>query len=692
VVFTGDCGDPATLISAVQGDGLVSPLVGTQVVIEGIVVGDFQWGGTDNGDLGGFFVQEEDGDADGNPLTSEGVLVYDSGFGVDVAVGDRVRVNGVVSEFFEKTEIASVSDVLICDSGQSVTPAGVTLPVGSIDDLEATEGMAVVFSQPLFISEYFNFDRYGEIVLSTARQFQPTALYEPGSPEAAQLADLNLRSRIQLEDGRTSQNPDPALHPNGLEFTLDNRFRGGDIVQNVTGVMDYDFGAYQIQPTAGADYTADNSRPDAPADVGGNIKAAAFNVLNYFTTLGSRGADDPEEFERQRDKIFAALADIDADVVGLIEIENNTTAVADLVTGLNGVVGAGTYDYVDTGVIGPDEIKVAFIYKPATVSLVGDYAVLDDDGFLDPNNLGEAKNRPALAQTFMDNETGGVFTAVVNHFKSKGSPCGPGDDDPEQGSCNLTRTLAAQVLADWLASDPTGSGDGDVLILGDLNSYDKEDPIDVLVGNGYTDLILQYVGEEAYSYVFDGQIGYLDYGMANGDLLAEVTGTAVWHINADEPDILDYDTNYKKPAQDALYEDNAYRSSDHDPVIVGLDVCDEVAPTLEVTVSPDTLWPPNHKYVTVVPTIAVSDNFDPNPTVTLVSVVSNEPDDGLGDGDTPNDIVINPDGTVDLRAERSGTGDGRVYTLTYMATDACGNSTEATATVTVPFSKGMGKE
>jgi len=277
---------------------------------------------------------------------------------------------------------------------------------------------------------------------------------------------------------------------------------------------------------------------------------------------------------------------------------------------------------------------------------------------------------------------------VVNHFKSKGSACGEGDDDPEQGNCNLTRTLAAQVLADWLATDPTGSGDGDVLILGDLNSYDKEDPIDVLVANGYTDLLFEYDGEEAYSYVFDGQLGYLDYGMANGDLLPEVTGTTVWHINADEPDILDYDTTFKKPAQDALYEDNAYRSSDHDPVIVGLDVCDEIAPTLEVTVSPDTLWPPNHKYVTVEPTITVSDNFDPNPTVTLVSVVSNEPDDGLGDGDTPNDIVIHPDGTIDLRAERSGTGEGRIYTITYQATDACGNSTVATATMTVPHSKG----
>jgi hypothetical protein len=715
---TGECGDDATLISEVQGDGFSSPLVGEQVVIEGIVVGDFQWGGDDDGDLGGFYVQEEDVDADSDPLTSEGVFVYDSDF--DVAMGDSVRVNGFVSEYYGLTQIDSVSDVLICDGGDSATPADVTLPVSSIGDLEAYEGMSVLFSQSLYISEFYNFDRYGEIVLTTERQFQPTAIHEPGSPEAAALAEANLLSRIQLEDGRTSQNPDPAIHPNGMEFTLDNRFRGGDTVQNVTGVLGYGFGAYEIHPTAGAEYTSVNERPEMPEDVGGNIKAASFNVLNYFTTLDDggdicgptggqecRGADNENEFDRQQAKIVEAMCAIDADVFGLMELENQNPdndpdpddgianyVLKNLVDALNDEDSPctdKTYAFTDSPAAGPDAIRQGIIYKSDTVTPLG-RAVLDDAGFIDPNNLGDPKNRPAIAETFIDNETGGIFTAVVNHFKSKGSPCGPGDDDPEQGNCNLTRTLAAQVLADWLATDPTGSGDADVLILGDLNSYDKEDPIDVLKANGYTDLLLQYEGEEAYTYVFDGQLGYLDYGMPNGDLLPEVTGVTAWHINADEPDILDYDTTFKKPAQDALFDENPYRSSDHDPVIVGLDVCDEIPPMLEVTVSPDMLWPPNHKYVTVDPTITVSDNFDPNPTVTLVSMTSNEPDNGLGDGDMPNDIVINEDGTFDLRAERSGTGDGRIYTLTYMATDACGNTTKAMATVTVPFDqRGKGK-
>ncbi|HKI53225.1 MAG TPA: hypothetical protein VJ987_03805, partial [Anaerolineales bacterium] len=242
------------------------------------------------------------------------------------------------------------------------------------------------------------------------------------------------------------------------------------------------------------------------------------------------------------------------------------------VDGLNAVIGAGTYDYIATGAIGTDAIRQAFIYKPASVSPIGDYAVLDDPSFTDPMGYGQEKSRPALAQTFMNNETGGVFTAVINHLKSKGSSCGVGDDDPEAGSCNLTRTLGAQALVSWLATDPTNSYDPDFLIIGDLNSYDKEDPIDALIAGGYSDQVYQHLGENAYSYVFDGQLGYLDHALANSDLAPEISDVTIWHINADEPDLIDYDTSFKLPAQDAIYAPDAYRSSDHDPVVVGLEL------------------------------------------------------------------------------------------------------------------------
>ena len=253
---------------------------------------------------------------------------------------------------------------------------------------------------------------------------------------------------------------------------------------------------------------------------------------------------------------------------------------------------------------------MALIYKPATVSPLGAYAILDSA--VDPRFL-DTKNRPVLAQTFKDNTTGGIFTVAVNHLKSKGSDCNDvGDPDlgDGAGNCNLTRTHAAQALVDWLASDPTGSGDADFLIIGDLNSYDKEDPIDAIrlarmtLGTATTDRHgLHFQGEYAYSYVFDGQIGYLDHALANAGLVDEITGVTDWHINADEPDLIDYDMTFKLPAQDALYAPDAYRSSDHDPVIIGLAVCDEIAPTLEVSVTPEYAVAANHKYVKVVATV-----------------------------------------------------------------------------------------
>jgi len=686
------CGDPFTPIYNVQGNGLASPLVSTEVAIQGVVVGDFQNNASpDNGNLNGFHVQDPLGDSDAT--TSDGIFVYAPG-GTDVSVGDEVRVRGSVSEYNGMTEITA-SQIWVCSSGNTVAATEISLPVTSPDAFEAFEGMLVTFPQALYISEYFNFDRYGEMVLTSERHMTPTAEFEPGAP-SIQAAQEFLLDKITLDDGRTNQNPDPAIHPNGGIFDLTNLFRGGDTVTNVTGLMDYSFGLYRIQPIQGADYTPANPRTAQPEDVGGNLKVASFNVLNYFTTLNSRGANTPEEFERQRNKIIAALSIIDADVVGLMEIENNTDAITDLVAGLNDANGAGTYAYVDTGVIGTDEIKVAFIYKPASVTLIGDYAILDSS--VDPRFI-DTRNRPALAQTFVDSETGGIFTVVVNHLKSKGSEC---EGDPDlgdgAGNCNITRTLAAQALVDWLSTDPTGSGDDDFLIIGDLNSYDKEDPIDAIkagpddilgTDDDYTDMVFQFQGEYAYSYVFDGQLGYLDHALASAGLVGDITGVTDWHINADEPDLIDYDMTFKADAQDALYAQDPYRSSDHDPVIIGLNVCDEIAPAFEdVTVSPDTLWPANHKYVNVNATVTVSDNFDPSPVVELVSITSSEPDNGLGDGDFPNDIVIVDDFNFKLRAERSGTnGEGRTYTITYRVTDACGNFAEQSVTVFVPFSQ-----
>ena len=119
---------------------------------------------------------------------------------------------------------------------------------------------------------------------------------------------------------------------------------------------------------------------------------------------------------------------------------------------------------------------------------------------------------------------------------------------------------------------------------------------------------------------------------------------------------------------------------------------DTAPPEISISLDPDELWPPNHKMRTVTATVTVTDDYDPDPVVVLASIVSNEPDDGPGDGDTPDDIedaeIGEEDYVFSLRAERSGKGNGRDYTITYTASDASGNEASASATVTVPHDRG----
>lgn len=595
------CSAPYTPIYQIQGSGASAAITGT-VTTQGVVVGDFEGGAANSG----FFIQDPAGD--GDPATSDGIFVF-TGTGNAVSAGQVVRVTGVARERFSQTAIngtnsntTAVTNIVACGTG-SVAPTDVMLPFADAATPERYEGMLVRFPQPLVIAEYFNYDRFGEMVLAQplpgeTRPFTPTAIDEPGAPALARAA-ANAVSRITLDDNQSAQNPPVLRHPNGQPFTLTNRFRGGDTVANTTGVLAFDFSLYRVFPTQGADYTAVNERPPAPEPVGGSVQVAAMNTLNFYVTpdypnttprnplddacgplnnLECRGwdVDQPLEFDRQRDKLLAALSGLDADVIGLNELENSTGTepLESIVAGLPG------YAYIATGTIGTDAIKVGMIYRPAVVTPVGDFAVLTTA--VDPRFI-DSKSRPALAQTFEVNATGARFTVVVNHFKSKGSDCNDiGDLDALDGSgnCNGTRTLAAQALVDWLATDPTGSGDPDYLIMGDLNSYAKETPIDAILagpddasgtGDDYTNLIEAYQGPFAYSYTFDGQAGYLDHSLASASMVGQVTGASDWHINSDEPDIFDYDTSFKPPAQDALYEPNAIRSSDHDPVLVGID-------------------------------------------------------------------------------------------------------------------------
>jgi hypothetical protein len=485
-----------------------------------------------------------------------------------------------VEERFERTQLTDILNVAVCGPGNNITPAAITLPVTSLDDWEQSEGMAVALSQTLFVTGNYNQGRYGEVSLSAGgRLYNPTTVVSPGSAANA-LQEANDLRRILLDDGSSEENPEPPPY-----FALDGTLRAGDTLDGLSGALDYDFGAYRVHPTKGISFKRINERAEVPDDVGGSLTIAGFNVLNYFTTIdeGSdicgpggdmecRGADTPAEFQRQRTKVIAALEKMDADIVGLIEMENNASAaVADLVDGLNDAIGDGTYSYIDTGTIGTDVIKVALIYDRATITPVGEHAILDSS--VDPN-FNDDKNRPVLAQTFREIASEELVTVAVTHLKSKASSCddvGDPDIGDGQGNCNLTRAAAAKALADWLAGDPTESGDPDVLIVGSLNAYAMETPFKALLDKGYKDLLEAYLlPEQRYSYVFFGQAGDLDHGLANATLAAQVRGATVWHINSDEPNALGYN-NYNQPS---LYQPGPYRSSDHDPMLVGLHLGD----------------------------------------------------------------------------------------------------------------------
>jgi hypothetical protein len=283
---TGEaCGDAFTPTYTIQGSGSTSPLLNSNVAVEGVVVGDFTTGAYVSGGKNGFYIQDPTGD--GDPATSDGLFIYSNL--KDVQAGDRLRVAGKVAEYVtgtsSLTQITSVSQIWTCDVGQVVAPTVMTLPVAADFDYEDYEGMLVTYPQDLVISEYFEFDRYGSIVLTSKRNLTPTAQFEPGSPEYLAAVQANLLDRITLDDARTNQNPDPAIHPNGATFDLTNLFRGGSIVTDLTGILDSYSSLYRIQPTQGATYTDTNPRMAAPDVEPGELTIASFNVLNYFLDI-----------------------------------------------------------------------------------------------------------------------------------------------------------------------------------------------------------------------------------------------------------------------------------------------------------------------------------------------------------------------------------------------------------------------
>ena len=580
---------PTHEIGAVQGTGAASPLVDQQVVVRGVVVGDVPG-------LRGFYLQDSDGNAD----TSDGVFVFSS---VAVALGDDVQVSGKVQEFALQTQVSPGTNVELC--GVAALPAATPLDLPADDAArERLEGMLVTATDILTVSEVFALTSFGELTLSEGGLLvQPTELARPGAGAQAIAANNLLRS-IVLDDAltsRTSITTRPYLSPA-------TPVRVGDELSFTEPlVLGFGFGQWRLQPadgTADGVFAAQNSRPATPDAVGGDVTIGSFNVLNYFLTFtgpDARGARNAAGLEKQAAKIVSAITALDADVLSLQEVEDTAStgygdgspdqALADLVRRLNleagGAVWAFTPFPAELLAVDRDVIRNAIIYKQDVVQPVGPSVGLVDEAIW-------YNAREPIAQTFA--KDGDVFTVVANHFKSKspGAPTGDNIDTGDgQGQWNGDRVRQAVSLAAFTDRLGASTGDDDVLVLGDLNSYTQEDPIEVLRAAGFTDLG-SLLDEGRYSYVFGARSGSLDHAMATASLSAKVTDAAHWNINAVES------FAYQYTGDPALYAPHQYRASDHDPLILGIDLeerCFGLLPTITGTNGDDVITGTNESDV-----------------------------------------------------------------------------------------------
>ncbi len=593
-------------IGEVQGAGAASLLTGKQVTLRGRVTGVFQ-------ELGGFFIENSSGGADGLPdadmTTSDGIFVFDK---TSVSVGEAVQVAGTITEYAPsgasgtETQIDNAK-VTRCGTVGTVVPQSVSLPLPAGQTLERYEGMLVVFAQPLYVIENYQLGRFGAVRVADQFIYTYTQANAPDkSGYATFLDDLETRRSFYIDDGSNVQNPDPVIYP-PPKLQAANTLRSGDVFTQATGIFRQSYGVpnktfgatfgYRLHMTMPASITRTNPRPAAPR-VAGEITVASANLLNFFNGDGQgggfanvdknqRGAYDMAEFNRQWPKTTAQLCALNADVFGLTEIENDVidgkSAIEFLVAKLNATAECGPYEFIRftaDGRVGTDAIRVAMIYKPATVTKIGTSALISDGSpFAAPfstNAAGLNKSRVPIAQAFRvttGKAAGQQFIVVVNHLKSKSGTGSGADADQKdgQGNWNATRTRGAQNVVAWLATDPTGTGIKQSAIVGDMNAYAMEDPIRAFAEGGYVDAVKSKIGMSAYSYTFSGAAGYLDYVLVSNALAAQVAGVAEWHNNADEPLVLDYNLEFiSANQQKEFYAADAYRASDHDPTLIGI--------------------------------------------------------------------------------------------------------------------------
>jgi uncharacterized protein len=653
-----------TTIQDIQGEGDTSPFIdGYPYITEedhfvtGVVTA------VTTGLTKGFYLQALE--SDNNDKTSEGLFIHTDAADTELKAGDVVCVKGKVQEYYSNTQLASDANSYV-KTGTSDIPRVTDLVIKEgetlRDALERHEGMQVELTSAsdLFVTRNFSYDydsRRNNMMLShEAPLFKPTQLHAAESDAAVELAKDNAANRVYLESDGKAPNGQIPYYPDfakdaDQDGSSEQHIRLGSRVEGLQGVVAYSYNEYRLIATNEVDNTNfvtsgedfDVARKDAPAIADSDLRIASFNVLNYFNSVADSGHENPtgqnrgatnlDEFLIQQAKIVAAMNKMDADIIGLMEVENNgfgdSSAVKNLVDALNAEIedAEDHYTYVEIAdqdkyqdeYFGSDAIMVAILYRANEVTpKEAAKVIVTPEQHIEENTItrgDDAEGNPAydkyqrhsLLQTFTVKETGKDLSVVVNHFKSKGSECieewiaGVEDSEPAdlQGNCNNFRVSAANVVGDALKGI-----EGDVLVMGDLNAYGMEDPLLTLTdyskekygrdiytaayttigggelqvektkiekGYGYHNLNTVLHGADTFSYTYSGELGNLDHALASNSLAQKVVAIEDWHINSLESNLFEYSSKYTGDMP--KYKD-AFSASDHDPVIIAIDFPD----------------------------------------------------------------------------------------------------------------------
>ena len=401
-------------------------------------------------------------------------------------------------------------------------------------DLKKYVGQTVQFDVPFYVC-----NNYNSLLISPRRTYSPTNQALPLSAEYSSILSLNSQGSVTLTG-------------------VSGYHRLGERLHNLT---------VKVNSQTSVSLVSCDWRGNTRADLEKGIDLEAIDMRGEHTLLvccmnleyylvenwgTGYGPDNQSEHNKQRAKVSKALAKINADLYGFVEIEQGQSALAELAADLSKNTGR-KFSYInDGGSPSGSYTKAGYVYCSD---------VLEPHGSLRYNNEG-VDNRKKT-QAFREKATGEVFLYSVNHFKAK-SGKGSGDNADKgdgQGTYNGDRVREAKSVLNHYGSDSYYYGDEDILIMGDLNAYAMEDPIKVLREGGMIDLHRAFHADSSYSYVYRGQAGYLDHALCNSTLYPHVTGMVAYHINSDESDSYTYDKSN---------DQTMFRSSDHDPVLVGL--------------------------------------------------------------------------------------------------------------------------